>query len=252
MQVLIKIMEKINEWYGDDDESQLIRAALWEHICNADILVRGEVIRKTHSQPSGNPLTVIINSLFNGIVMRIAYLLLKKKQGMPAVCDYRKHVAEIIYGDDDVKSVSVEILDWFNQLTLTDALSSFGLTYTDETKTGKILPFKPLEDVAFLKRKFVIQCDGTFLAPMDLENVLEITNWIRGKALKSATIENCEQAIMELSLHLQNVYEFWSSRIREELAKVGLNIFVPTYYEQMETYKYNRDLYARIEYVPLW
>ncbi|APJ38009.1 replicative protein [Bivalve RNA virus G5] len=252
MQILIKIVEKINEWYGDDDEAQLIRMALWDHICNADIMVRGEVIRKTHSQPSGNPLTVIINSLFNGIVMRIAYLMLKKEQGLPVVCDYRKHVAEIIYGDDDIKSVSVEIIDWFNQLTLTDALASFGLTYTDETKTGNILPFKPLEDVAFLKRKFAIQPDGTFLAPMDLENVLEITNWVRGKALKSATIENCDQTIMELSLHPQSVYEYWSARIQEELAVVGLSITVPTYFEQMEVYKYNRDLYSRTEYVPLW
>jgi len=252
MQVLVKILEKINEWYGDDDESQLIRAALWEHICNADIIVRGEVIRKTHSQPSGNPLTVIINSLFNGIVMRIAYLLLKKQQGLPAVCDYRKHVAEIIYGDDDIKSVSVEIIDWFNQTTLTDALASFGLTYTDETKTGIILPWKPLEDVAFLKRKFVVQPDGTFMAPMDLENVLEITNWIRGKATRAATKENCEQAIMELSLHSRTVYEIWSDRIREELAEVGINLVCPTYFEQMEMYRSNRDMYARSEYVPLW
>jgi hypothetical protein len=252
MQILVKILEKINEWYGDSEENQLVRAALWEHISNADILVNGEVIRKTHSQPSGNPLTVIINSLFNGIVMRIAYMLLKREQGLPALCDYRKHVAEIIYGDDDIKSVSIEILSWFNQLTLTDALASFGLTYTDEAKTGKILPWKPLEDVAFLKRKFVIQNDGTFLAPMDLENVLEITNWIRGKATRSSTIENCEQALMELSLHPQTVYELWSTRIREELAKVGINFIVPTFYEQMEVYKSNRDMYARTQYVPLW
>jgi len=252
MQVLVKILEKINEWYGDCPENQLIRAALWEHICNADILVRGEVIRKTHSQPSGNPLTVIINSLFNGIVMRIAYMLIKKEQGLPAVCDYRKHVAEIIYGDDDVKSVSTEIIGWFNQTTLTTALASFGLTYTDETKSGATLPYKRLEDTAFLKRKFAIQSDGTYLAPMDLENLLEITNWIRGKAHKSATIENCEQTIMELSLHPQAVYEFWSTRIQEELGKVGLSMIIPTYYEQMETYRYNRDMYARTEYVPLW
>nr|ASG92545.1 putative non-structural protein [Picornavirales Q_sR_OV_023] len=252
MQVLVKIMEKINEWYGDGEENQLIRAALWEHICNADILVKGEVIRKTHSQPSGNPLTVIINSLFNGIVMRIAYMLLKREQGLPAVCDYRKYVAEIIYGDDDIKSVDCEIIDWFNQLTLTDALASFGLTYTDETKTGKILPFKPLEEVAFLKRKFVIQHDGTFRAPMDLENILEITNWIRGKAVRSATLENCEQAVMELSLHPQSVYEYWSSRIQEKLSEKGLLIIVPTYFEQMEMYYYNQNKYERLEYVPLW
>lgn len=252
MQVLVKIVEKINEWYGDSEENQLIRAALWEHICNADILVKGEVIRKTHSQPSGNPLTVIINSLFNGIVMRIAYMMLKKGQGLPLTCDYREHVSEIIYGDDDIKSVSGEIIDWFNQLTLTDALKSFGLTYTDETKTGLILPFKPLEDVAFLKRKFVIQSDGTFMAPMDLENVLEITNWVRGKATKAATLENCEQAIMELALHKRPVYEYWGNRIREELAKVKLNIRLPTYFEQQEAYRYNRDMYARVDYVPLW
>jgi hypothetical protein len=252
MQILVKIVEKINEWYGDDEESRLIRCALWEHICNADILVRGEVIRKTHSQPSGNPLTVIINSLFNGIVMRLAYMRLKKEQGLPCTCDYRKYVAEIIYGDDDIKSVSIEILEWFNQLTLTEALKTFGLTYTDEAKTGIIYPYKTLDEVAFLKRKFAIQPDGTFLAPMDLENTLEITNWIRGKAIRSSTIENCDHAIMELALHPQKVYEYWSSRIREELAVAGVNLYVPTYYEQMESYKYIRDMYERTEYVPLW
>lgn len=252
MQVLVKIVEKINEWYGDSDENQLIRSALWEHICNADILVRGEVIRKTHSQPSGNPMTVIINSLFNGIVMRIAYMILKKERGMPPVCDYRNHVSEIIYGDDDVKSVSGSIIDWFNQIELTRALASFGLTYTDESKSGSILPYKPLEDVSFLKRKFVLQQDGTFMAPMDLENILEITNWIRGKATVSATKENCEQAVMELSLHTKQVYDLWSSRIREALAHKRVNFRIPTFFEQREQYYSTRDLYSREEYVPLW
>jgi hypothetical protein len=87
---------------------------------------------------------------------------------------------------------------------------------------------------------------------MDLENTLEITNWIRGKAIRSSTIENCDHAIMELALHPQKVYEYWSSRIREELAVAGVNLYVPTYYEQMESYKYIRDMYERTEYVPLW
>lgn len=251
MQVLVKILEKINKWYGGTDEDNLVRAALWEHICNADILVKGEVIRKTHSQPSGNPLTVIINSLFNGIVMRVAYLNLKKENGMPAVCDYRKHVTEIIYGDDDIKSVSCSIKNWFNQLTLTEALAKFGLTYTDETKTGIIVPFKPLTEVAFLKRKFVVQNDGTFLAPMDVENILEITNWIKGKAKRLATVENCEQAIMELAQHPRAVYEQWSDCVQSALNAVGIKFVVPTYFEQMEQYKHDRNIYSS-KYVPLW
>lgn len=252
MQILVKIVEKINEWYNDDEESKLIRTVLWEHISNADILVRGEVIRKTHSQPSGNPLTVIVNSLFNGIVMRIAYLMLKKEHGLPMICDYREHVAEIIYGDDDIKSVSVTVLDWFNQITITEALASFGLTYTDETKAGTTLKCKPLEEVAFLKRKFALQKDGTYMAPMDLTNTLEITNWIRGKAKYASTVENCEQVIRELALHPKDVYEKWSARIRQVLAEVGLNIKVPTYWEQMQKYHYDRDNFELTEYEPLW
>ena len=250
MQILVKICDKINEWYND--EHSLTRSALWEHLCNADVLVNGDVIRQTHSQPSGNPLTVIINSLFNAIVMRIAYMQLKREQGKSALCDYRKYVSEIVYGDDDIKSIHVEILDWFNQVTITKALATLGLTYTDETKSGKIHPWKRLEDTAFLKRRFICQPDGTYLAPMDLENVLEITNWVRGKAVRAATLENCSQTLMELALHQKPLYDYWSSRVREECSKVGLNIFTPTWYEQMEEYRYNRDLYDRSEYTPLW
>jgi V8-like Glu-specific endopeptidase len=252
MQVLVKICEKINEWYGDDEDSQMIRSALWEHICNADVLVRGDVIRQTHSQPSGNPLTVIINSIFNGIAMRVAYLILKEKENLPLICDYRKFVNDIIYGDDDIKSVHMEILPWFNQLTITEALASFGLTYTDETKSGSIEPWKRLDDTSFLKRKFVIQNDGTYMAPMDIPNILEMTNWIRGKAKRASTIENCGSTLMELALHPQKVYDHWSSRIREECALVGINFSTPTWFEQMEEYRFNRDAYARTEYVPLW
>jgi V8-like Glu-specific endopeptidase len=252
MQILVKICEKINEWYNDDDDSQLIRSSLWEHICNADVLIRGDVIRQTHSQPSGNPLTVIINSLFNGIAMRVAYLTLKERQNLPMVCDYSKYVNDIIYGDDDIKSVHIEILPWFNQIAITEALASFGLTYTDETKSGVIKPWKPLDETAFLKRKFNLQDDGTYMAPMDLPNVLEMTNWIKGKARRASTIENCGSTIMELALHPQKVYAYWGKRVREECSRVGINLIVPTWYEQMEEYRFNRDSYARSEYVPLW
>jgi hypothetical protein len=252
MQVMCKILEKINEWYGDGEENQRVRSVLWEHICNADILVRGEVIRKTHSQPSGNPLTVIINSLFNGIVMRVAYLDLKRKQGLPARCDYRKHVSEIIYGDDDIKSVSPTISSWFNQLTLTAALASYGLTYTDETKSGSVRPFKQLSEITFLKRYFALQNDGTYRAPMELANVLEITNWIRGKAKKAATLENCEMAIAELAHHPRSVYDHWGGRIQKACAIHDLPVSLPTFFEQQELYAYEQLGHEKCEYTPIW
>lgn len=252
LQIVYKIAEKINEWYGDDPISQATRITLWEHICNADVLVRDEVIRQTHSQPSGNPLTVIVNSIFNSVVMRLAYMKLKMDQGYSPRCDFTKYVANANYGDDNVLSIHHSILSWYNQETISAALSTFGLTYTDEVKSGELVECRTLEDVAFLKRKFVLQKDGTFLAPMDLANTLEITNWIRGKAIKQATLENCECTLMELSLHPPAIYNTYSKNIKEACGKVGLTIKCPTHWEWMEDYRYNRDKYSLDPYTPLW
>jgi hypothetical protein len=252
MQVLTKICDKINEWYDDGPENALVRTVLWEHITNSDILVQGEVIRQTHSQPSGNPMTVFINSLFNAIIMRCAYLTLKVEQGLPAICDYSEHVAEIIYGDDDIKSVHADCRDWFNQLTITRALASFGLTYTDETKGDSLRPWKPLSETTFLKRNFVLQDDGTYLAPMDVPNILEITNWIKNKAKKAATAANCEQAIMELSHHPKETYDYWCRRIQIECNAVNVPIRPPTWFEQVERGRNDRSLYEKYGYAPLW
>lgn len=252
MQVLMKILFAINEWYGGSDEDALVRATLWEHICSADVLVKGHVIRQTHSQPSGNPLTVIVNSLFNLIIMRVAYLLLKKEQNMPLVCDYSKHVSDIAYGDDDCKNISRGIILWFNQQSITRILKTIGLTYTDETKGESERPFKTLQEITFLKRYFVLQRDGTYQAPMDVENILEITNWIKGGCVKLATMENCSQALMELGLHPKSIYDKWSKIISRECGRAGINLRCPTYFEAREEFLANRDIYAAARFSPLW
>lgn len=252
MQVLMKILFSINEWYGGSDEDALVRATLWEHICNADVLVQGHVIRQTHSQPSGNPLTVIINSLFNLIIMRVAYLLLKREQNMPLVCDYSKFVADISYGDDDCKNIAEAIISWFNQQSITRILGTIGLIYTDEAKEESVRPYKSLTEITFLKRYFVMDSDGMYLAPMDVSNVLEITNWIKGGSARLATMENCSQALMELGLHPKSIYDFWSKIISKECALAGVNLRRPTYFEVREEFFANRDIYAAARFSPLW
>ncbi|APJ38004.1 replicative protein [Bivalve RNA virus G1] len=251
-QILHKICEKINDWYDDGEENALLRFTLWEHIASAEILVGKEVVRLTHSQPSGNPLTVIINSIFNAIVMRMAYLMLKQEQGMSLTCDYTDHVSEITYGDDDIKSVSHSVLSWFNQQSITRVLKSLGLTYTDEQKSESEFLSKPLNETSFLKRDFVEQSDGTYLGPMPVENILDMTNWVKGKAIIAATAENCRAALMELGLHPKPVYDKWSDVIKRACIRHGVPLRVPTYVEQRDEYRVNSLHYAEREYVPNW
>jgi V8-like Glu-specific endopeptidase len=240
MQVLVRICEKINDWYGDGEENARIRMTLWEHVCNADVIIGREIIRQTHSQPSGNPLTVIINSLFNAIIMRVAYLKLKKDQGLPVVCDYRNYVREIIYGDDDIKSIHISILNWFNQETITKALAGYGLTYTDETKkTNSTSLAKSIKDVSFLKRRFVRDDCCNYIAPMEIENILEITNWVKGNNVREDTKENCKHVFVELALHDEHTYDHWVRIIRIKCQEKGLQMFPPTWKAQRLLYLYN-------------
>jgi len=241
MQVLHKILENINDWCDDGEDNKMIRYVLWEHIMNADVIVGEEVIRQTHSQPSGNPLTVIINSLFNLIIMRYVYLCLKRKNGKPLICDYRKYVADIAYGDDDIKSISEEIIDWFNQLTITDELAKIGLTYTDETKGGAVVPSKPLDETYFLKRKFVLNDDCLYDSPMDISNIIEMCYWVRGKMLRKATKMNCEQALMEFAVHPKEIYDEWRVQLRNACLANRFILETPTWYEQ-------RNILSQLEF----
>lgn len=250
-QVLSAICDHICKWYDDGEENVLIRHCLWEHICSADVIVNDEVIRQTHSQPSGNPMTAVINSIYNKCISRVAYLLLKQERGEAIVCDYRKHVADIYYGDDDIKSIDFETVPWFNQVSITRIMEKIGMTYTDETKGVTDIECKSLKNVAFLKRKFVLQTDGTYLAPMEVSNILEICNWVKGKAIRQATIENCECAVEELALHPREVYEYWCELIRSSLRECGVDFHYLTWFEQKQVYMEARFNFA-LNYNPIW
>lgn len=204
--ILWEICDIINDWYDDGEENRRIRSVLFEEIVNTRVVVRDALYQQTHSQPSGNPLTVIVNSLFNMIVMRMAYLICKKEAGMSMMCDFTNNVALATYGDDNVLNIHDRAIDWYNQTTITKALKQIGLTYTDEAKTGVITPYRSLSEVSFLKRSFV-ESNGIYRGPLDLAVIREMCNWIRCKDVKESTRANCIAASAEFALHGRDVYE---------------------------------------------
>jgi hypothetical protein len=232
------ICDLINKWYDDGPENAQIRCVLFEEICNARVLVNGELIQWDHFQPSGNPLTVIVNSLFNQMVMRYAYLLCKKSVGKPIVCDFTHEVSMQTYGDDNVLNISDNVVDWYNQLTITDALATIGLTYTDEGKTGQLVPFRTLDEVAYLKRTFVMNEHGYYTAPLDQGVCAEMVNWIRGTsgAGKEETFNNAEASIREFYFHGKERFNEVRNQIGEALRGAEVEGRLPTFGELRSFY----------------
>jgi hypothetical protein len=222
--LLWEVFDVMNDWYADEYTTE--RTVLFDMICNADIVYKNMLVRLTHSQPSGNPLTVIINSIFNQIVMRIAYYeLVKDGSG------FRSHVSLQCYGDDNVLNISDTVADLYNQLTITEALKNIGLTYTDEGKTGEMVKYRTLSDVRYLKRNFHLTPAGTFEGQLPMEVILDMTNWVRGTDVPAATRENLESAYNELCLYSEQEYKAKTHQIQRAANISGVYTQVPEYHE---------------------
>lgn len=231
-QILWRVLDIINGWYDDDEENQRIRTVLWEDIVSSNTLVKDEAIRLTHSQPSGNPATVIINTVFNCIVMRLAYLECKRMAGIDEpYFDFTDNVSLMVYGDDNVLNISDRVIEWYNQNAITHALAKFGLTYTDEGKTGVLVDYRTINDVNFLKRSFHRDENGYFRALLEKDVVMDIPNWVRGKEVRSATRGNIEASLLDSAMHGSDFYLNHVKDLKRACRDAGISFHAPSFKE---------------------
>lgn len=226
-QVLWIICDLINEWYGGSDMDTNIRLGLWNHIVHSMHINGGVVYQLTHSQPSGCPLTAVLNSVYNSFVVRLGYLYAAEAAGMNSLGSmkyFNRYVKMVSYGDDNLIAVSPDIQEWFNQETLTKALAVIGHVYTDESKSGNLVIMRSLDEIKYLKRSFHFDNElQRYVAPLDLDVIMEIPQWTKaGLCSLDITRANVDVAMRELSLHPRQVFEEKAGIIREEAYKARL------------------------------
>lgn len=229
-QVLWSVYNIIEEFYKQYDnnytlDDRNIRYSLWVHLVNSIHVHKDNLYQWTHSQPSGNPFTVIINSIYNQLVMVIGYLIVIRdsdlepldKNSLMNTMSFDKHVSMVVYGDDNLLNISSDISDLFNQQTLTIALKSIGHDYTEENKDKEIHKFRTINEVSFLKRKFTWDRDESkWLAPLDIGVIYEMLNWVRGNSVDSKDLlkSNIETAVMEMSLHSMEKFDTFIQQLK--------------------------------------
>jgi len=227
--VLASEVEDINEFYRRNDfteeeekkyeEDCRVRRVCFSNIMFSIHLTRDELTVWIQSQPSGNIMTVNLNSDVNTKYSVIAYLILADRFA-PEHCNmksYQDYIVENNYGDDNVKAVHHSIMEWYNMQNLTWAYAQLGLKYTDEEKRSDVTEFRSLEDVSFLKRTF--RWDETqqrYCAPLSLDTVLEMAQWVRGKTNHHELCKDTmEMAAYELSHHPKSVFDEYMPKFRE-------------------------------------
>jgi hypothetical protein len=154
--------------------------------------MNGDLVEFFGTNPSGHPLTVVINSLVNSLYMRYCYCKLNPKN---EVRSFKKNVNLFTYGDDNIMGVSRDC-DWFNHTGIQAILADIGVEYTMADKESQSVPFTNIKDCQFLKRTWRFDEDvGAYLCPLELASIKKsLTVWCPSKS-----IEKEEQMVAVIS-----------------------------------------------------
>jgi hypothetical protein len=98
----------------------------------------GDLIQFFGTNPSGHPLTVVINSIVNALYMRFVYAKLNPEGFIPET--FKRDVILMTYGDDNFMNVR-EGCEWFNHTTIQKCLEDHGIKYTMADKEAESIPY---------------------------------------------------------------------------------------------------------------
>lgn len=173
----------------------------------------GELFQFCSGQPSGQPLTVEMNSIVNSILVRMAFFTIMARD-YPEIKapNFRDYVRLAVYGDDNLMGVSKEIPK-FNHTSIQEVFASWGIKYTMADKDADSVPFQTIDEVSFLKRSFRYhpQLDS-IVAPIEVESLTKKMYWWTKSKNTPLTFPeqfqaNFESQSREAYLHGEEFYE---------------------------------------------
>jgi V8-like Glu-specific endopeptidase len=219
-----------------------IMLALWTCLTDSLHIHKQHIYQLNHSQPSGNPFTTIINTLYNlGILDFCIFFILRNNDKLVDNLDAHYHA--YAYGDDNLMIFSDYLKDSIDPLDITHLLSLMGHTYTTDLKDDSQQAYRSIEEVSILKRKFDFDYSLFYcFAPLELDTVLEMLNWDKERNYGTKLTQlfvNGDTMQRELLHHHEFYYDlFWLEKTLPALEGLGFKS------ERVLPYPILRNLHA--------
>jgi hypothetical protein len=165
----------------------------------------GDLVQFWGSNPSGHPLTTIINSIANSLYVRYAF-----STAGGDVAKFQDSVSLLTYGDDNIMSVSSECA-FFDHTVLQSQLANVGVAYTMADKESASQPFINIRDASFLKRSWEYDVEHhVYMAPLDIESIhkmLCVTVASKSVTPQEQMFSIVRSALMEAFFHGEHFFD---------------------------------------------
>jgi hypothetical protein len=186
----------------------------------------GDLMQLLGSNPSGHPLTVVINGLVNSLRMRYAFFTLKPQDFDGG---FKECVNLMTYGDDNIMSVRDDC-DWFNHTAIASRFAELDIVYTMADKEAPSVPFINISESSFLKRTWRFEDEtGCMLAPLDHDSIEKmLMTWCKSKTVcpEAQGISVITTALREYFYYGRVVYESKLHLLQDVVVKLGWELFV--------------------------
>jgi hypothetical protein len=162
------IIHTICQRAGYDEKALRVVAGIALDTAYPNIDFHGDLIEFYGSNPSGHPLTVIINGLANSLYMRYVYTILKPPT---ETRPFKENVRLMTYGDDNIMGVNPEC-NWFNHTAIQKVLADIDIGYTMADKEAESVPYIHIDNANFLKRTWRFDPDiWSYVAPLEASSI---------------------------------------------------------------------------------
>ena len=217
----------INRLYNDGDRNARVRAVLFNEISHSSHVALDSAYVVCGGNPSGNPMTVILNTIVNEMYLRYVWCLIAPEE-MKSLRHYHLHVRTKVYGDDNWVAVTPEALKFYNLQTVSKCLGALGIIFLPPDKIASEKECAPILEWSFLKRKsnIVPQLSNTrYVGALQWETILEMLNWVRQCDDEvTACEENCLAALRYAFLHGKEKFKWLKEAIEQAFIRAK---FIP-------------------------
>jgi hypothetical protein len=171
------ILQIYRENGASESDLEYLRGFL-SSVVSPVMIWEGQLMQFCSGQPSGQPLTVEMNSIVNSILLRMAFYTIMDRE-YPEIKNpnFRDYVRAAVYGDDNLMGVD-DSIPMFNHTSIQAVFASWGIKYTMAEKEADSVPFQTIDEVSFLKRSFRFHPQlNSVVAPIEEESLSKKFYW---------------------------------------------------------------------------
>jgi hypothetical protein len=240
--ILIQIMRNA----GWSDRDIMVAQGIGEDIAFPTVDLHGTLMRFYGTNPSGHPLTVIINGIANSLYVRYCYAFNHPSR---SCVDFKHNVNLMTYGDDMIMGVNPDCT-WLNHTIMRDTLASIDIEFTMADKDAPSVPFIHIDDATFLRRSWRFEPElDLMVCPIEHDSIEKMLTM----CVKSKSISEELQALAVLDTACREYYWYGKDIFLEKRAlfkswilRLSLDIYVdrdlPTWESLTAEFKNNSVL----------